>query len=182
LLTGEGDALCAARVTETGSCALPYVNHLTLPVDDADRAAAFYEDWFDAKVVPSPKFPVSVAWVLLGRTQVHLVSRGEASDAYHFGLAIETVERFEELYRRAEREGIFDRETFQHHIFEATGGAVQLYLKDPAGNLVECDYPDVEDLSPGIAAEVQRWSNDGEQSEWNRSASLYLPEQEGLAL
>lgn len=161
---------------------MPYVNHLTLPVDDAERVAAFYEDWFDARVVPSPRFPVSVAWILLGRVQVHLVGRGEESDAYHFGIAIESRERFEDLYRRAEREGIFDRETFQHHLFEANGGAAQLYLRDPAGNLVECDYPDVEELAPEILAEVRRWTDDGEASEWNRSASMYLPEQEGLAL
>jgi catechol 2,3-dioxygenase-like lactoylglutathione lyase family enzyme len=161
---------------------VPYVNHLTLPVADAKKAAAFYEDWFEARVVPSPKFPVSVAWVLLGRTQVHLVCRGDATDAYHFGLAIETAERFEALYRRADREGFFDRTTFGHHIFEATGGAVQLYLNDPDGNLLECNFADVNGLASEILPEVRRWGGDIEQSEWNRSASLYMPEQEGLAL
>jgi catechol 2,3-dioxygenase-like lactoylglutathione lyase family enzyme len=139
---------------------VPCVNHLAVPVDDVDRSVAFYEDWFDAAVVPSPTFPVPVAWVLLGNFQVHLVMRsGQASAAYHFGVAIDSRERFEALYRRAEREGIFERETFQHHLYEATGGVVQLYVRDPSGNVVECDYPNVDDLDPEIAMVTKRWSD-----------------------
>jgi extradiol dioxygenase family protein len=154
---------------------VPYVNHLAVPVDDVDRAAAFYEDWFDGTVVPSPRFPLPVAWVLVGAVQLHLVSRpGRVSDAYHFGIAIERRDQFEALYWRAEREGISDRKTFHHHLYEASGGAVQLYLRDPSGNVVECDYPDVNDLDPEITAGRRRWADDNEQSDWNKSASLFI--------
>jgi len=153
---------------------VPYVNHLAVPVDDVDRAAAFYQDWFDATVVPSPRFPLPVAWVVLGEVQLHLVLRpAQAAEAYHFGIAIERRDQFEALYWRAEREGFSDRETFQHHLYEASGGAVQLYLKDPSGNIVECDYPDVTDLDPEIVAARRRWADYNEQSEWNKSASLF---------
>lgn len=156
---------------------MPYVNHLTLPVDDAERAAAFYADWFGAEVVPSPRFHIPVAWVLLGRVQLHLVHRpATTSAAYHFGIAIEDRERFEGLYRRAEREGILDTDTFGHHLFEAVGGAVQLYLNDPAGNLVECDYPAAGDLAPEIHAQLQQWGGGIEQSAWNERARLFVAE------
>jgi lactoylglutathione lyase len=152
---------------------VPYVNHLAVPVDDIDRAAAFYEDWFGATVVPSPRFTIPVAWVVLGDVQVHLVQRPDrTSGAYHFGVAIESREQFEALYWRADREGIFERETFEHHLYEATGGVVQLYVRDPSGNIVECDYADVDDLDPEIAALRKRWSDYNEQSEWNNRASL----------
>jgi catechol-2,3-dioxygenase len=153
---------------------------LAVPVDDVDRAAAFYEDWFEGIVVPSPRFPMPVAWILLGEVQLHLVQRpSRASEAYHFGVAIDRREQFESLYWRAEREGICDRETFQHHLYEATGGAMQLYLRDPSGNIVECDYPNVDDLDPEIVAGRKRWSDYNEQSEWNKSASLFTSEQPG---
>jgi catechol-2,3-dioxygenase len=148
---------------------------LAVPVDDVGRAAAFYEDWFGARIVPSPRFAIPVAWVLLDDVQLHLVQRpGEVASAYHFGLAIENRERFEALYWRAMREGIVDRETFHHHLYEASGGALQLYLRDPAGNVVECDYPDVTDLDPTIAEVRWRWADLSEQSAWNRSASLFV--------
>jgi catechol 2,3-dioxygenase-like lactoylglutathione lyase family enzyme len=160
---------------------VPYVNHLAVPVDDVDRSVAFYEDWFDATVVPSPTFPVPVAWVLLGKVQVHLVLRsGQASEAYHFGVAIDSRERFEALYRRAEREGIFERDAFKHHLYEATGGVVQLYVRDPSGNVVECDYTNVDDLDPEILAVRKRWSDYNERSDRNNDASLVMPRQVGL--
>jgi catechol 2,3-dioxygenase-like lactoylglutathione lyase family enzyme len=159
---------------------VPYVNHVAVPVDDIDRAAAFYEDWFDARVVPSPTFPIPVAWVLLGRVQVHLVLRpDQACEAHHFGVTIESREQFEALYWRADREGIFEREAFQHHLYEATGGVMQLYVRDPSGNIVECDYPDVTDLDPEIVAVRRRWSDYNAESEWNGSGSPFTPKQVG---
>ena len=61
-------------------------------------AAAFYEDWFGATVVPSPAFPVPVAWLLLGKVQLHLVQHQDPpARAYHFGVAVEDRELFESL-------------------------------------------------------------------------------------
>jgi catechol 2,3-dioxygenase-like lactoylglutathione lyase family enzyme len=156
---------------------------VAVPVDDVDRAVAFYQDWFSARVVPSPRFPVPVAWLLLGKVQVHLVQHpGQPSQAYHFSVAFESREQFEVLYRRADREGNLDRETFRHHIYELPGGAVQLYVRDASGNIVECNYPDVNDLDPEIAAVRKRWSDYNEQSAWNNSSSLFMPEQAGLGI
>lgn len=112
-----GSDVTKARLTTTrltpaskGATTVPYINHLAIPVDDVDRATAFYEDWFDAKVVPSPKFAMPVAWVLLGKVQVHLVLRaGQTCQAYHFAVTVESREQFEALYWRADREGTFDR-------------------------------------------------------------------------
>lgn len=156
---------------------MPDINHLAVPVDDVDQATAFYEDWFDAQVVPSPPFTVPVAWVLLGEVQLHLVTRpGLASEGYHFSLAIEDRDQFEALYRRATEEGVSDSETFQHHLYQTKAGVVQLYLRDPSGNIVECDYARVEDLNPAIAALVKRWSDDDAPPEPTRSAPSSIPE------
>jgi catechol 2,3-dioxygenase-like lactoylglutathione lyase family enzyme len=160
-----------------------YINHVALPVDDVDRASEFYVDWFGATVIPSPRFPVPVAWILLGKVQVHLVQHpGPASPAYHFAVAVEDTAAFEALYRRAEREGLLDRETFPHPIFELPGGDVQMWMRDSAGNIVEVDHPNAGELSPEIVAGMRRWADQNEQSAWNRSASLFMPEQSGLAL
>lgn len=161
---------------------VPYINHVAVPVDDIDRAVTFYQDWFDAKVVPSPRFPVPVAWLLLGKVQVHLVQHpDQPSPAYHFSVAFESREQFEALYWRAGREGQLDRETFQHHLYELPEGAVQLYIRDVSGNIIECVYPDISALSSEIADARLLWADLNEQSPWNNSSSLFMPEQAGLA-
>ena len=160
-----------------------YINHVALPVDDVDRAAAFYVDWFGATVVPSPRFPVPVAWILLGKVQVHLVQHpGPSSSAYHFAVTVERREQFEFIYRRAEQEGLLERETFPNHIYELPNGNVQMWIRDASDNLLEVDYADVRDLAPDIVAVTKRWADEHEQSEWNRSASLFMPQQTGLQL
>ena len=159
-----------------------YVNHVAVPVEDVDRASAFYQDWFGARVVPSPNFPVPVAWLLMGKVQLHLVEHpSQPSSAYHFGVAIEGREQFEALYWRADREGHMDRSTFPNHLYEMPDGAVQMYIRDTSGNVIECNYRTMSELSPQIVAASKRWSDDNEQSKWNNSSTLYMPEQAGLA-
>ncbi|RFS84795.1 VOC family protein [Actinomadura spongiicola] len=160
-----------------------YINHVALPVDEVDRASDFYVDWFGARVIPSPRFPVPVAWLLLGKVQVHLVRHpGPTSPAYHFAVAVEDTAAFEALYRRADREGRLDRETFPHHIYELPRGDVQMWMRDSDDNIIEVDHPSAAVLSAGIASVLKRWADDKEQGPWNRRASLFMPEQAGLAL
>lgn len=159
-----------------------YINHVSVPVDDIDRAVAFYEDWFGAQVVPSAAFPVPVAWLLVGQIQLHLVQNAAPpAHAYHFGVAIEDREKFEALYWRAEREGHLDHGLFDHHIYEMPGGVVQLYMTDSANNIVEVDYPYVDDLDPKIVDVMAKWADRTEQSEWNKSSTLFMAEQGGFA-
>lgn len=160
-----------------------YINHVALPVDNVDRAASFYVDWFGATVIPSPRFPVPVAWILLGKVQVHLVQHPDSSSAaYHFAVTVEEREQFEAIYRRAEDEDLLERETFPNPIYELPNGNVQMWLRDASNNLVEVDYADARDLAPDIVAAMKRWADEHEQSEWNRRATLFMPEQAGLRL
>ncbi|NYJ01990.1 catechol 2,3-dioxygenase-like lactoylglutathione lyase family enzyme [Nocardioides thalensis] len=171
--------------------ALPYINHVALPVDDVDRVSAFYVDWFGARVIPSPRFPVPVAWLMLGKIQIHLVQHDAAADrqgqgpwssAYHFAIAIDDLPGFVQLYDRAHHEGVVDTETFPHHTYELPRGEVQFWLRDPAGNVIEVDYADATALPPHISQQVRTWAGDHELSDWNRAASLFRPEQAGIAL
>ena len=40
---------------------------------------------------------------------------------------------------------MLDRDTFGYAAAELPGGEAQLYLRDPAGNLIEVDHPDGAD-------------------------------------
>ena len=52
-------------------------------------------------------------------------------------------------------------------------GWVQMYIRDPSGNLVEIDWPDVSTLDPEIVAELARLDDDVPQEGDARDATLY---------
>jgi hypothetical protein len=51
-----------------------------------------------------------------------------------------------------------------------------MYIRDPSGNLVEVDWPDVTTLDPAIAAEIERIEDAVPQVGEQREATLYTAE------
>lgn len=163
---------------------MPYINHVCIQanVGKLEESIDFYRDWFGARLVPSVKFPVAAAWMLLGKVQLHLVESPERpSAAHHFAVTVEDRAGFQAVHDRAGAEGIHD-DRLGHHLYEMLDGAVQLYITDPSGNLVECNYHDVSALSAEIRAGCVRWSDRADQSDAHLHPTLYMPEQAGLGL
>lgn len=129
------------------------LNHVSVLAKDLDESVAFYRDVFDMEPLPTPNFEVPVKWLQAGDCQLHLFERDiDAIGYYHFGL---TVENFEEVYRYAKEHDVFATwdDTSDASIYRLPDGVAQMYLHDPAGNLVECDYPDIDALDDEILAE-----------------------------
>jgi catechol 2,3-dioxygenase-like lactoylglutathione lyase family enzyme len=148
------------------------VNHVSVHAPDLAASVAWYEDLFGARRIPTPNFGMPVQWLGFGDTQVHLFER--ASDApshHHFAFA---VDDFPAVYRRAGEIGAYDREAFGHHFFELPGDTAQLYLRDPAGNLVEVDAPGLSGLPEDILADRKRLADVNPQTDENLRARLYL--------
>jgi hypothetical protein len=55
---------------------------------------------------------------------------------------------------------------------------VQMYLRDPAGNLVEIDWPDVSTLDRSRIPELKRLADEVPQTDEGLQATLYLPPRE----
>ena len=62
-----------------------------------------------------------------------------APDFHHVGL---DVDDFEAAYRVAVRARAVRRRARPPSVRELNDGALQMYLRDPAGNLVEVNWPD----------------------------------------
>ena len=126
-------------------------NHVNVSVDDIDAAVAFYEDVLDLERIPSINSTAPGAWFRVGDAQLHLTERGgPGPEVHHFAV---TVDDFPAVYDRAvDRDALDD--TFGAALYEFPDGAVQLYLRDPAGNLLECDWPDVTTLPERIRERV----------------------------
>ncbi len=50
------------------------------------------------------------------------------------------------VYRRLKALGVLDHETFEQPIRELPNGGIQMYVRDPAGNIVELDYRDASTI------------------------------------
>lgn len=130
------------------------LNHVSVLAQDIDDSADFYCRVLGMERVPTPNFEVPVQWLQAGSGQVHLFEREmAAAEYYHFGV---TVDDFEAVYRRAADEGIFANwdDNATGSIYRLPDDSAQMYLNDPAGNLVEVDYPNIEDLDDSIVEDI----------------------------
>ena len=148
------------------------VNHVSIHAHDLEESARFYEELFGLRRVPAGAFRDPVIWLALGDSQLHLFQRedAEAPRAHH--LAID-VDDFGAVYRKAKERGLLDGDTWQQRARYHPKGWVQMYLRDPAGNLVEVDWPDVSTLDPEIVAELARLEDAIPQEGEAREATLY---------
>jgi len=130
------------------------INHVSVVAHDLEESIAFYEELFGMEPIPTPNFEVPVQWLGCGDQQLHLFERDVEGPAYHhLGF---TVDDFERLYRIADRRGLFANwdDNADGSLYLLPDGAVQMYLADPAGNLLEVDHPDVESLDEPVRENI----------------------------
>jgi catechol 2,3-dioxygenase-like lactoylglutathione lyase family enzyme len=150
-----------------------HVNHVSISARDLNESVRFYRHLLDAEIIPTPNFGFPVQWLRVGDVQLHLFERvTEAPTYHHMGI---TVRDFESVYYQAVNDGILDDRNAGYHLFELPNHWVQLYIRDPAGNLIEIDSPDVRRLDPDIAANVKRLADMFPQSDENIAATLDGP-------
>jgi catechol 2,3-dioxygenase-like lactoylglutathione lyase family enzyme len=148
------------------------VNHVSVVARALEESLRFYQEVFAVERIATPNFGFPVQWLRVGAMQLHLFERPDPAPTYHhFAL---TVDDFESTYLRAEERGAFDMVAFGHHLYELPGDCVQLYLRDPARNLVEVDASGASALPPALSSQVRRLADVRPQSADNLAARLYL--------
>ncbi len=116
------------------------LNHVSVVAHDLALSVRFYVDVLGLEPIPTPDFGFPVQWLRAGALQVHVFERPDGAPVYaHFALEVDDVVA---VYEHAREHGLLDRETFGYAISELPGGEAQLYIRDPAGNLLEIDHPD----------------------------------------
>lgn len=128
--------------------------HVSVHAYDLEESARFYKELFGMEEIPTPDFPFPVLWLRVGDLQLHLFQSDEtAPSGHHFGL---DVDNFEAVYEKARKLGVVDDTDYFSNVYELPCGAVQLYLRDPAGNMVEVNWPDVEEMNRSVVGEIQK--------------------------
>ena len=128
--------------------------HVSVHANDLDESARFYREILGMGEIPAPDFPFPVRWLRVGDLQLHLFqSDSPAPSGHHFGL---DVDDFEAVCEKARNLDAMDGSDYFSNVYELPDGAVQLYLRDPAGNMVEVNFPAVEKLDRSIIGEIRK--------------------------
>ncbi len=149
------------------------INHVSINARDLSESVEFYTDLLGAEPIPTPNFGLPVQWLALGRTQLHLFERDmQPTSHHHLGI---TVDDLEAVYRVAERRQCFERQAFGNHLVLLPGDLVQLYIRDPSGNLVELDQAGADRLPDDMRAQLKSLADFHPQSDQNMRGRLFVP-------
>jgi catechol 2,3-dioxygenase-like lactoylglutathione lyase family enzyme len=154
------------------------INHVSINAVDLEESVDFFVELLDAERIATPNFGIPVQWLGLGpshpRTQLHLFERAlTPTSHHHLGITIDDLER---AYRVAERRQAFDHTAFGNHLVQLPGGVIQLYVRDPAGNLVELDYDATGPVPDDLRAQLKSLWDFHPQDDENMRGRLYVPE------
>ncbi len=128
--------------------------HVSISARDLEESIRFYKDFFGMDEVPSPDFSGPVRWLRAGDLQLHLfLDEDPAPARHHFAL---DVDDFEAAYRKAREAGVQVASGNYSTVRELPDGAVQMYINDPAGNLVEINGRDASALDPSVVGETRK--------------------------
>jgi catechol 2,3-dioxygenase-like lactoylglutathione lyase family enzyme len=146
-------------------------NHVSISARNLEESVRFYTEVFGMEKIPTYTFAFPVQYLRLGDLQLHLFERDtEAPDFHHIGI---NVDDFQGAYLRAKELGIQDERAFFSHIYELPDGSVQMYVRDPSGNLVELDWPDVSTLDRSVITDLRRLEDEVPQKGEALRATLY---------
>jgi catechol 2,3-dioxygenase-like lactoylglutathione lyase family enzyme len=146
-------------------------NHVSIHARNLEESVRFYTTIFGMKEIPTYNFGFPVQYLRLGHLQLHIFEREtDAPQFHHFGI---NVDNFEKIYLTVREMGIEESETFGYYIYELPDETVQMYVRDPAGNLVEIDCPDVEILDRSVVTDIRRLTDRIPQTGEALKASLY---------
>jgi catechol 2,3-dioxygenase-like lactoylglutathione lyase family enzyme len=143
---------------------------VSVSAPDLEKSTRFYVELFGLEPIPTPNFGFPVRWLRIGDLQLHLFQRPGSAPTYHH-LAF-TVDDIDSVYARAKAMEILDDETFGYHLYELPGNNVQLYVRDPGGNLLELDWPDVNSAGDEVRRDLKPLPYP--QAEENQRATLFL--------
>ena len=128
--------------------------HVSIGARDLEESVRFYEDFFGMEEVPAPDFTGHVRWPRVGDLKLHpFQDEGSAPVGHHFALG---VDDFGAAFRKTRETGARVEGGNYSTVRELPDGAVQMYLRDPAGNLVEVNWRNANTLDRGLIGEIQK--------------------------
>ena len=150
------------------------VNHVSVSARDLSASTQFYSRLIGATPIATPNFGFPVQWLAVGDTQLHLFQSDDRPTVqHHFGVEVD-LDGLVAAYRMAVELHVLDDEVFNGQLVELAGDVVQLYLRDPSGNLVELDAVGAGALPEDVRRRVRVLEDVHPQRGENVQARLYI--------
>ena len=149
------------------------LNHVSISSIDVEESVRFYTSLFGMERINTYTFAFPTQYLRLGDVQLHIFQR-EQTDAPPFHHIALNVDDLESAWLKAKEHDLLDPITFYSPIYELPDGSVQVYLRDPGGNLVELDWPDVNTLDRSVFGDIPKLADAVPQTEEGLRATLYL--------
>ncbi len=111
------------------------INHVTLIVDQLETAAEFYEKELGLEVIPAFLFDYPTAFFKINEDQQLHLSEWEDAQSFRGHICI-TVDDFNAIFFRMKELGVIDTAPWGK-VRQLPEGAMQMFVRDPSGNLVE---------------------------------------------
>ncbi len=148
------------------------LNHLSVAAIDLEKSLSFYESVLGMERIPTYNFGFTTQYLRCGDLQVHVFLLEDKIPFYqHFAI---DVDDFLAVYAKAKEWDALDAAAFRNPVNELPDGSVQMYMRDPAGNLIEVDWPDITTLDTSRIPELKKLSEFADQEGDALKASLYL--------
>jgi lactoylglutathione lyase len=128
------------------------IQHVNLMVDDLDRAVAFYGTALGLETVPTPEMGFPAQFFKINDMQeIHVNQLDDiAPERAHFCLR---VDDFTAQFRRMKALGAIEIKTWGK-IRRLPSGVMQMFVRDPAGNLIELSCESDQHVDPAIFDEA----------------------------
>lgn len=124
------------------------INHITLIVDHLEKAAKFYEYEMGLEPIPAFVFDYPTAFFKINdRQQLHL-SEWNDQTSFRGHLCVKVAD-FSKFFFRFKELGIIDTAPWGK-VRQLPDGAMQMFIRDPAGNLIELSSDPSEKVDEAI--------------------------------
>ncbi len=125
-----------------------HINHVTLIVDDINVTGKFYEEEFGLEPLPAFTVDFPTAFYKINDTQQLHLTQWKDVRSFRGHLCLH-VDDFNRCYFRMKELGIIDIKPFGK-VRTLPEGAMQMFVRDPSGNLIEISSSPHYDLDPRI--------------------------------
>ncbi|WP_297335197.1 VOC family protein [Algoriphagus sp.] len=124
------------------------INHVALVVSNLEEACEFYEKELGLEVIPAFLFDYPTAFFKINEDQQLHLTEWEDSFSFRGHLCLQ-VDDINTIYWRMKALGVIDIKPWGH-VRQLPDGPIQMFVRDPSGNLVELSSAPDAEIDPKI--------------------------------
>jgi len=124
------------------------INHVTLIVDSLEKAAEFYQKELGLEPIPAFRFDYPVMFFKFNEEQQLHISEWKDTPSFRGHICVQ-IDDFNGFFFRMKELNVIDIQPWGK-VRKLPDGAMQMFIRDPAGNLVEVSSQPGSDVDPRI--------------------------------